>query len=526
MASVTTSVDRTSVAGLLTRPEKSRVSRKSRTVRYLAGFGTGASYGVHEDNQKNMARGIAERVLYVPRDGGLARAPQPLRGVFGVRLKSIRQRLLGVLTPTPVVERRAYADLYVGRKQEIYRRAAESLAIRAINPRDAYTSTFLKAEKVNFDKKPDPAPRVIQPRSPRYNLEVGRYLKLFEKRLFAGFRSVFGYPVILKGMNASETAGWLHRHWSEMAEPVAIGLDASRFDQHVSIAALRWEHGIYNSVFQSDELARLLRWQLVNHGIARTSGVRMDYWTQGCRMSGDINTSLGNCLIMSSIVIAYCEHVGVKFRLANNGDDCVLIVERSEISRLDGIDQWFLEFGFTLTREPVVSVFEQIEFCQAQPVYTGSGWRMVRNIYTAMSKDCVSLLSWNTEKDFQSWAHAIGSCGLSLTEGVPVWEQWYRRLIAIGCEGPGGVVERVRESGSAFMASGVVGCEVTAESRVSFYKAFGVTPDQQLALESEYRQPVTVSLPTPMTTTQSKAIDQQFNSLLSWLAGRRRLPPL
>lgn len=485
-------------------------------MRYLAGFGAGVDYGVHVDNFKNMARGIAERVLYVVRDGRLSRAPQPLKGVFGLRLRSVRNRLLNVLTPTPVVERSDYAGLYNGRKRDIYNRAWESLKVRAVSPRDAYTSTFLKAEKINFTAKVDPAPRVIQPRSPRYNLEVGRYLKLFEKRLFAAFKRVFGYPVVLKGMNATETAGWLHTHWQHFRSPVAVGLDASRFDQHVSIDALKWEHSIYNGVFKSAELSRLLRWQLHNHGIARTEGVRIDYWVDGCRMSGDINTSLGNCLIMSSIVIAYCEHVGIDYRLANNGDDCVLIVEAGDLPRLSGIDKWFFEFGFTLTREPPVSVFERIEFCQAQPVYTASGWRMVRSPHKAMSKDCVSLLSWDTDVDFAYWAYAVGTCGASLTAGVPVWSHWYDRLLRLGVGAPGGVMERFSETGLSYMSRGVVACEVVAEARLSFYRAFGITPDQQLALEADYGEPVTIASSTPMTFPDVKALDSEQNLLLSW----------
>jgi hypothetical protein len=152
---------------------------------------------------------------------------------------------------------------------------------------------------------------------------------LFEKRLFSGFETVFGYSVILKGMNAHATAEQLRSNWDSFTQPVAVGLDASRFDQHVSHAALCWEHSVYNGVFRSSELRRLLRWQLVNHGVARTEGQRIDYTTNGCRMSGDINTSLGNCLIMSSIVLAYCETRGITARLSNNGDDCVLILESS-----------------------------------------------------------------------------------------------------------------------------------------------------------------------------------------------------
>lgn len=488
-----------------------------RSVRYLAGFGVGVRFGVHCSNLKNLARGIVERVFYVQRGGCLARAPQPNAGVFS-RLSRVRQRLLGAMRPTPVVAREDYPGLYTGRKRGIYERALESLTVRAITSRDAWVNTFVKAEKVNLDKKGDPAPRVIQPRSPRYNLEVGRYLKLFERELCHAFERVWAYPVVLKGMNAHMVGGWMHKHWTSFRQPVAVGLDATRFDQHVSYDALRWEHSVYNGVFKSRELARLLGWQLENHGVARVEGRRVDYTIRGCRMSGDINTGMGNCLLMSSMVIAYCEEAGIDFRLANNGDDCVLFLERADLGRLAGLDQWMLDFGFTLTREDPVFVLEHVEFCQSHPVYTVTGWRMVRDPRVAMSKDCVSLLSWDTELEFRYWCHAIGSCGASLTAGVPVWQAWYARLVALGVAGPRGVGEAVWDSGLGYMARDVPGGEIVAEARVSFWRAFGIGPDLQEALEAEYSAPVSLADTNPMTFPDVASIDRSENSLAAWLA--------
>lgn len=487
-------------------------------VRYLAGFGAGVSFGVHCSNLKNLARGIVERVFYVSRDGGLAPAPRPILGVFS-RLSGVRQRLLRAVRPTPVVDRDSYPGLYSGRKRGIYERALASLVVRAVNVRDAWVSTFVKAEKVNLSSKGDPAPRVIQPRSPRYNLEVGRYLKLFERELCHGFERVWGYPVVLKGKNADEVGSALHQNWTAFDRPVAVGLDASRFDQHVSLEALRWEHSVYNSVFNSDELARLLSWQLHNHGKARVEGLLVEYDVDGCRMSGDINTGMGNCLLMSSMVIAFCEHTGIKFRLANNGDDCVLFCEQSDLHLLEGIDRWMLDFGFTLTREDPVFVLEQVVFCQAQPVFLETGWRMVRDPRVAMSKDSVSLLGWDTPLMFRQWCHAIGSCGLSLTRGVPVWEAWYGRLVTMGGGGVSdGVSERVWDSGLGYMARGVRQARITPESRVSFYRAFGVLPDLQEGLERVYREPVSLCAAGPMTYPHVTALDISNNPLALWLA--------
>lgn len=324
-----------------------------------------------------------------------------------------------------------------------------------------------------------------------------------------GFQRVFGYPVVVKGMNAQQVGALFAEHWQQFRDPVGVGLDASRFDQHVSVSALRWEHSIYNSVFRSPELAGLLRMQLRNRGIARVAGYRLDYTVEGCRMSGDMNTGMGNCLLMSSIVIAYCESVGIKYRLANNGDDCVLFVERDQLHRLSGLDEWFLDFGFTLTREPAVDVLEKVEFCQAQPVRCANGWRMVRNPRVAMSKDMVSLVGWNQESEIAEWAQAISTCGIALTAGVPVWEQWYR---SVGTIGQGarktGVTERINECGMYYLSKGVAGCAVDDEARYSFYRAFGITPDQQCALEEEYMSPLMVHQVTPVMTSVPAVIDQ------------------
>lgn len=492
-------------------------NNKERVVRYFAGIGVGVRFGVHTSNFKNLARGIVERVFYVVRDGGLARPPCPKLGVYK-RLQAIRSRLCKTLHSTPVVAREDYPFLYSGRKQSLYLRAVESLVVRAISLKDSYVNTFVKAEKVNLSSKVDPAPRVIQPRSPRYNVEVGRYLKLFEVELCQGFKRAFGYKVILKGLNADQVAGELRQSWELFRNPVAVGLDASRFDQHVSVEALGYEHSIYNTIFRSAELQRLLKWQLKNTGYARCDDGAAKYQVTGCRMSGDINTGMGNCLIMSSIVLAYLEAHGLgngRARLANNGDDCVVICDSSDLEELSGLDQWFLDFGFTLTRELPVEVFEKIEFCQFQPVLCSTGWRMVRNPHVAMSKDATSLLSWDTEEDVKAWACAISSCGLSLTTGVPVWQAWYERLSRVGSYRES-ATDSVYDSGLGYASRGVQLGVITPESRVSFWRAFGILPDHQEDFEAEFSEPLEITGPVALTYSQVRAIDVHENPICDY----------
>lgn len=483
---------------------------KPRVVRTLLGLGSGAKYGVHNASPNNLVRGIAERVLYLAEGGKLRSTPRPASGVFE-RLKTVRNRLLRSLRPTPVCAMEDYPLLYNGRKRKVYERAVESLFGKSISRVDSYVSTFVKAEKVNFTAKPDPAPRVIQPRSPRYNVCVGRYLKPFEHEVVRGFQKAFGYSVVCKGMNADQVGCQIHENWTTFADPVAVGLDAHRFDQHVSVEALQFEHSIYNSVFRSRELAQLLGWQLHNKGFGRIDNFLAKYTTEGCRMSGDINTGLGNCIIMSMLVLNYFEENQIKARLTNNGDDCVVICDRCDLHKLDRLTPYFLEFGFRLAREPTVDVLERVVFCQSQPVLVGNEYRMVRNPWTAMSKDCVSLLSWSDPAQFDTWRSAIGTCGRELTRGVPVWEKFYANLR--GTNPRLGGLESVYDSGLGFMARGVKEVrDITPESRYSFWLAFDILPDLQTALESE-TIPIEYDTPTPMTLAQISSFPTPLSCL-------------
>nr|UGO57580.1 MAG: hypothetical protein [Riboviria sp.] len=231
-------------------------------------------------------------------------------------------------------------------------------------------------------------------------------------------------------------------------------------------------------------------------------------------MSGDINTGMGNCLLMSSMVLSYCEAKGIKVRLANNGDDCVLFMEKGDLQAFAGLDKWMLDFGFTLTREEPVDVLEQVSFCQAHPVLTSSGWRMCRDPRVSMSKDMVALHGWGSEVEVKYWLHSIGTCGLALTTGVPLLSVWYRRLTELGVKPSQAWVDNIGASGLVYMARGVVAEDkIGDETRVSFYRAFGITPEQQLACEDVYRTLDTEFTPRPVMLSNITATDFALNPL-------------
>jgi len=367
----------------------------------------------------------------------------------------------------------------------------------------------------------DPVPRLIQCRCPRYVVSCARFLKLLEKPIYKAIEKIWGEVTVSKGLNADETGQLSYDKFMRYTDCVIVGLDASKFDKHVSVEMLQWEHSVYLEIFKHDgELSKLLSWQLYNRGKGVTPDGTVRYTVDGCRMSGDINTSLGNCLIMCAMVYAYCREIGVKASLLNNGDDCSVFMERRDYRRFsEGLEAWFAGMGFPMVVEEPVSVLEKLSFCQTQPVLVNGKYRMVRHPQVAAAKDCRTVVDISTEKACRKWALAVGDCGAALCDGVPVSRAYYACMQRFGA----GAYSRIREatgmeSGMEFMSRRMndVGLEVTESTRYSFWLAFGIMPDLQREMESyydAYRLEYSAPAPVDDLTTAS----QNGSPPLLWL---------
>jgi hypothetical protein len=391
---------------------------------------------------------------------------------------------------TPV-ERRLYVETtYWGRKKVVYSHAADVVERRGLKHSDSYLSPFSKVEKIACQNK-RLVPRIIQPRSPVYNVELGRYIHPMEHAVYQAIDHTFGHPTVMKGLNAFQQGTIFHDAWASFRCPMALMIDASRFDQHIRTGLLSWEHGIYNEMFGHDEyLANLLRWQLKSTGFARSGGKTFRYTVKGGRCSGDMNTAMGNVLIACAGVYAWLHSQGVvrEVRVLDAGDDCCIIGEGSVIRRIaPTLQPWFAQLGLIMKVEPLVDVLEQVSFCQTQPIYDGHVWRMCRDPRQTLSKDGM-ILSAGYLRDLSDYCASIGTCGLSLTGGLPVLQEYYTALGA-GKALSGPVDERLAGTGFFRLARG---CHakyqpVTDTARVSFWRAFGITPTLQVELEARYR---------------------------------------
>lgn len=467
---------------------------KTRKIYRFTESGSSVSYGIHNNSVSNISRAINERVYKSNQNGKLMNTIKPKPGFLSRKFLGFRTKLFTHLPNLRPLTPDQFLDRYSGRKRERYARAFASLVDRPLTRRDSDLKSFVKAEKLNLSSKSDPCPRLIQPRESRYNACIGRLIAHGEKALFKAIDAVFGYPVVMKGKDSSMTATCLRANWDHMDDPVAVSIDFSRFDQHVSSDALKEEHKMWKrmcaeSLPDGTKLGDLLRWQLNGRGYARCDDGNVRYTVDGCRMSGDMNTSSGNIYLACALFYAFLMEKDRPFRFANNGDDCIIFLNRRDLSAvLGGMTEWFVDGGFTLVAEEAASQFEDIEFCQAKPVQTSNGWLMVRNPHTSLAKDATSLCKISCPKVCAAWLNAVSCGGDALTKGVPVVNAFYTQFPRSSAKVHLQELERFRDSGLIRMrgAMALLDSTITPEARYSFWKAFGILPDEQKELEESF----------------------------------------
>jgi hypothetical protein len=450
-------------------------------------------YGVFNSDINALERAVKERLLYVKNGVGEFVTPHrpSSQSHFDLCSEPFKTEFVKYVQHAAPLTKEQFLGAYGGRRRTVYNSAMISLQSFPLLRKDSYIDFFVKTEKVNFTAKEDPVCRGISPRTPRYHVSLGPYIKRIEHEVYNIIAAIFGSVTVFKGLNAAARGKQMLEHWDHFDDPVAIGLDASRFDQHVSYEALTWEHNIYKQFFIGDKwFARLLSWQLNNVGFGRVPNGDLKFKLKGGRMSGDMNTALGNCLLMCNMIYGYMKSIKVgKFRLANDGDDCVLFVERKDLWKLQTLPDWFVKMGFDMKVERPVDVFEQIEFCQAQPILTPQGCIMVRKYPVSVSKDCLSIKPLLNEKLFRRWIAAVGEGGLSLVGGIPIVQEFYQCLLRNSRGARPLANDPTQETGLRQLAVGMKReySKIHFETRVSFWRAFGIDPARQLAIEQVYR---------------------------------------
>jgi len=457
--------------------------------------GGGKRFAIPNNDMRTVLHAIVERVFYVKLGGVFQRPPafttsKKRFAVFKDGLTSI----LGNLSPCSA---ETFCARYTGNKFRLYTNAAESLLTDTLEWKDSWIRAFTKAEYL----KPNGCPRLIQPRSPRYNVCLGCYLSPNEKTILHGVDQLFterwgdSNKTVAKGMNFSERGKVIASMWADFDDPVCIGFDAARFDQHINESLLELEHSIYLKLFSDTnssigevKLSTLLKWQRRNICSWNGPEGKVIYKTKGCRMSGDMNTSLGNILVMTMLWYTYREEKGYDFRLLNDGDDSCIICSRTTAAKIqEDVQDFFTQCGITMVVEGIFNTLEDITFCQAKPVFDGENYYLCPNPHKRLFSDLTTMKDMTSAKTFNMQLGSIAACGLAANGSTPVLNTLYRRMgtgVELFIPDRSHHLYRFRQE----LVEGMTPIfkQPTWKHRISFYHAFDITPAEQLALEKFY----------------------------------------
>lgn len=437
----------------------------------------------HSSTVGNMSWAVQERVMGRFVDGVWEPTIKPVEFATP-SMRAIRRRVCALVPEVSPITHNEYCEKYAGLRRKAYENARDSLLVRSLERRDADLNVFLKAEKWTEPK----APRVISPRDPRFLISMGCYISPLEHVLYKAFRRMEGAPVIMKGLDQQARAAVAVSHWNSFVSPVAVGLDASKFDQHTSRQALQFEHGFYLKPYHNDKfLQTLCNMQLENRCYATLDDGKCSWVSDGGRMSGDTNTALGNCLLSATMLKAWAKEKGVKVRMMVDGDDCVVFMEKECLSSfMNGLTTWYLERGYPMKVEGPYYKITEIEFCQSKLMIWAGNSLFVRNPYKAVNQDHTWIIRGGIEHEDVLTATGLG--GLSIYGDIPVLGAYYRMLA--GRKGLSAKVARRLDFRSSWLRWTVDGNKTysrpTDDARVAFFETFGMHPCDQVDLENEY----------------------------------------
>lgn len=459
----------------------------------------------HKNCIENLEKSVLERVFCLKNKAGDFEAPpSPDHWVFNRRLRSFRRIITALARTTVPLTPEEFLSTVESHKRRVYEEAFTSLLEHDLKKKDAEVQVFIKYEKEIFQNKKNVVPRCISPRSYRYLFSDGCYYHAIEKSVMEDIDRVFKEPTVMKGLTVEGVARCIVEKWNSIDDCVAISVDATRFDQHVSVPALKWQHDIQSAYFTGVDKSKykwLQRMKLENRGVGRTPNGTLKFNIAGRRMSGDMDTGGGNVLLMCAMMFAYFQSLNLPpncIKLINNGDDCVIFVSRRYLGLINRtLDSWFREMGFNMVCEEPVYDIERIEFCQMQPVCVSGGWRMVRNPFRAIPKDCTSVQRIDIPRVYAKWTRAVADCGIALCGGVPIQQEFYSCIgRSQGPKLPRSGSRRTQQRAARSLPKDQSGLykwmaevkhrysPIESSTRISYFLAFGISPLQQTLMET------------------------------------------
>lgn len=189
----------------------------------------------------------------------------------------------------------------------------------------------------------------------------------------------------------------------------------------------------------------------------------------------------------------------------------MVVIERGDENKFrEGLVPYYTSLGFTMKVEPTVDVLERLEFCQTRPVNVNGQYRMIRNLHQSMAKDLHSLQDLQSDMAASQWLDAVGKGGRVMNDGVPVLKAFFKQF-------PVGKTASTNSDLSVHLQDAFaykfnreakfMDAPCSPETRYSFWLAFGLTPDEQVALERGFE---------PIIASRILEDIEEVSTLLQW----------
>lgn len=370
----------------------------------------------------------------------------------------------------------------------LYVPAFETLRTCPLDSRDAKIKMFLKIEK-NFVEDELKTPRAIQYRGPRFNLCLAKYLLAFEEKFYTAYSKPNPHRIhTSKGLDPVRRAELMIALWQRQARPAALCMDASRFDAHVTKELLEYEHSCYKQAFGP---VRFLEWMLKCQVVNVGKGVLgSSYKLVGGRMSGDVNTALGNTLIQLTVLRSIA--VGYDVDILAEGDDAVIFGNVEDIRALAAVvANRSAEVGFNM-KSSVAYVIEDLDYCSCRLIEIATGkWTSIRAWPKPLFSDRYTVRQVTSLKAIGEKARTMAVCFMLTYKNQPIYLAWAKYLLSWAP--PSRLdpwydrhywVETVLKVKDELASEKVVDLySISDVARASLALAFGIMPCEQLMIE-------------------------------------------
>ncbi|APG76633.1 hypothetical protein 2 [Wenzhou tombus-like virus 10] len=417
----------------------------------------------------------------------LKETPQPedeyLRR-FALSLHAVAKSIFVKQTP---LTREEFLSAYSGSKRLRYAMAAD----RVYDVDDGsikHASSFVKLQRFDPTSKEHQVPRVVSFRQYTNAFSLGRYIRPLEHQFVnaPSFGRFKGYRWLAKTRNLTQRATDISLIWDMIPNVCCVSIDASRFEAHVSKDMLSLEFETYSDAYRGDaRLVKMLKAMLATK-MHTKYGLKCSIL--GRRLSGDMCTSLGNALLMCGMLNFISEDLNIDFKIYDDGDDCLLFMNKNLLPRLEEMRNCFKRLGFDVRVDKIAYCLEEIVFCQSHPIYWAPGQgvlcpdpdKHMSALYTGTS------YGRSARRD-RLIAFSTAMCCLSFLTNIPILGAFHsmvhratatkRKMIF-----PDRTLEYLYKNNSSCSK-----CPGLNDAlRVSFYLAFGYTPSQQEQLEEHF----------------------------------------